>query len=289
MRQSVISGLYCLQQRPLLAMLLSAFCFALMNLCVKLLPALPNHEVVFFRSLGLALLCLPALQQMPATGRDKSIQKDLFLRAFFGTLGLIAYFYTLKAMPLASAVSLQYLNPIFASLVALFLLREPVRKRQWLFFGVSFSGVLLIRGFDGQISGFALGVGIFAAACSGFSYTYVRKLRGRAAPNQVILWFASLSLVLLAPYTLLNWVWPIGLDWLWVGLLGLSTYSAQVLMTWAYQGSKRLSLVANLNYTGLIYALLLGWLIFGEQLSLLAMLGMGLIIAGVVLGSRQAD
>lgn len=269
-------------------MLLSAFCFALMNLCVKLLPGLPNHEVVFFRSLGLALCCLPGLRQLPRGSADSGIQKDLFLRAFFGTLGLIAYFYTLKAMPLASAVSLQYLNPIFATLVAVFLLGESVRKRQWLFFGVSFSGVLLIRGFESQISSFALGAGVFAAACSGFSYNYVRKLRGRAAPNQVILWFASLSLALLAPYTLLHWVWPVGIDWLWLVLLGLSTYAAQVLMTWAYQGGSRMALIAGLNYTGLIYALLLGWLMFDEHIELPAMLGMALIIAGVMLGSRQA-
>jgi len=266
-------------------MLLSAFFFALMNLCVKLLPRIPTHEIVFFRSLGMLLVCLVLLRQYQLSLQNQP-QRDLFLRGLFGTLGLLAYFQTLKHMPLASAVTLQYLNPIFATWLAIYLLGEKVRLWQWLFFALSFAGVVLVKGFDAQVSGVYLALGVFAAACSGCAYNYVRKLRGRTHPVVVIFSFAWVSLALLGPYTLLNWVWPRGWEWLWLFLIGGLTYVAQIFMTRAYQ-AERMALVASLNYTGVLYALALGWLVFGEVPSLWGMVGMLLIIIGVLLGSQQ--
>src|SRR5690606_19368931 len=151
-------------------------------------------------------------------------------------------FQTLKHMPLASAVTLQYLNPIFATWLAMYVLNEKVRAWQWLFFALSFGGVVLVKGFDTQVSGVYLALGVFAAACSGFAYNYVRKLRGRAHPVVVIFSFAWVTLALLGPYTLLNWVWPVGWEWLWLGLIGGLTYVAQIFMTRAYQ-AQRMALV----------------------------------------------
>lgn len=268
------------------AMLIAAFFFSLMNLCVKLLPRLPAHEVVFFRSLGMFAICLVLLkaQRIPLQGKQK---RDLFLRGFFGTCGLLTYFYTLQNMPLASAVTLQYLNPIFATVLALFLLREKVFPMQWLFFGCSFMGVLMVKGFDPRVSIPFLGLGLLSAFFSGLSYNYVRRLRGGDHPLVVIFYFSWLTLALAGPYTLMNWTWPQGLEWIWLALLGITTYLAQLLMTHAYQ-AERMSIIANLNYTGLIYALLMGWLILKEPILPLSLAGMLLIILGVILGNQYA-
>lgn len=264
-------------------MLISAFFFALMNVCVKLLPEIPTHEIVFFRSatlftISVLLLCRYRLSPL---GNQR---KALFLRGLYGTLALSAYFFTLKHIPLASAVTIQYLNPIFATVFAIFVLQEAVKPLQWACFGLSLSGVVLIKGFDPRISGLYLLTGLFAAACSGLSYNYVRKLRHSDHALVVIFYFAWVNLALMGPYTALHWQQPQGWAWLWLILVGLFTYLAQLFMTWAYH-AERMAVVANLNYSGVIYALLFGSLIFGEQLHWPALIGMLLIVTGVILSS----
>ncbi len=268
------------------AMLIATFFFSLMNLCVKLVPRLPAHEIVFFRSLSMFVICLVLLkaQRMPLQGQQ---QRDLFLRGFFGTCALLAYFYTLQNMPLASAVTLQYLNPIFSTFLAMFLLKEKVFPRQWLFFGCSFVGVLMVKGFDPRVSLPFLGLGLLSAFFAGLAYNYVRKLRGADHPLVVIFYFSWLTLALAGPYTLMHWVWPQGQEWLWLLLIGLTTYIAQVLMTYAYQ-AERMAIIANLNYTGLVYALIMGWLIIKEPVLPLSLAGMLVIILGVILGNHNA-
>jgi len=268
------------------AMLIAALFFSLMNLCVKLVPRLPAHEIVFFRSLSMFVICLVLLRarRIPLEGQQK---RDLFLRGFFGTCGLLAYFYTLQNMPLASAVTLQYLNPIFSTFLALFLLKENVFPLQWLFFACSFVGVFMVKGFDPRVSLPFLALGLLSAFFSGLAYNYVRKLRGGDHPLVVIFYFSWLTLALAGPYTLMHWVWPQGLEWIWLLLVGLTTYIAQVLMTYAYQ-SDRMAVIANLNYTGLVYALILGWIILKEPVLPLSLAGMLLIVLGVVSGNLYA-
>lgn len=267
-------------------MLLSTFFFALMNLCVKLLPEIPAHEIVFFRSLGIFLICvvLLAKYRLHPLGHQR---RDLFLRGLFGTLALTAYFYTLKHLPLASAVTIQYLNPIFSTAFAVLLLNEKVQLKQWGFFALSFCGVLLVKGFDNRVSTFYLVTGILAAACAGLAYNYVRKLRHSDHPIVVIFYFAWVNLALIGPYTATHWQMPQGKAWIWLILVGVLTYIAQLFMTWAYH-AERMAVVANLNYIGVLYALVLGWLFLHEPVQPLTLIGMFLIIGGVVLSSRYS-
>lgn len=266
-------------------MLLSTFFFALMNVCVKLLPGIPAHESVFFRSLGMWLICSVLLLHTRTSPRGNR-KGLLLLRGLFGSIGLGCYFYTLKYMPLATAVTLQYLNPIFSTALAVWMLQEPVQKRQWAYFGISFAGVLLIKGFNTQVSGFLLALGLLAAFSSGVAYNLVRQLRGQDHPLVIMFYFAGVNLVLMTPYTLTHWQQPQQQEWLWLLLVGVFTYLAQDCMTRALQ-SERMAKVAGLNYLGMLYALALGFFFFNEPLSPLALVGMLLIVAGVIRGQQQ--
>jgi drug/metabolite transporter (DMT)-like permease len=265
-------------------MLYSTVYFALMNLCVKFVPRIPTHEAVFFRALGMLVLCAGAMAQAGVSpwGNHK---RYLFLRGFYGTLGLNLYFYTLQAMPLASAVTLQYLSPIFTSVFAIFLLKESVRPLQWLCFALSFGGVLLLKGFEAQLPLNAFAAAIAAAVCSGLAYNYVRKLKDYDHPLVTVFYFPLVTLLLTGPYTLMHWVQPQGWEWLALALLGIFTYFAQIHMTRAYQ-AEQLAVVSSFNYLGAIYALGLGWLFFGELLSLGALMGVTLILIGVIMSAN---
>lgn len=266
-------------------MLLSAFCFSLMNLCVRMLPRIPAHEAVFFRALGMTLIGSALLWQAKIAPLGKD-HRSLVLRSIFGMMGLTSYFYTLKAMPLASAVTLQYLSPVFSTVLAIKMLGEPVALRRWGYFTLCLAGVVMVKGFDTRIALPMLGLSLFSAFCSGIAYNHVRSMRGREHPYVILFYFSGLNLLLMAPYTLTHWVMPVGIEWLWLGLMGLLTHLAQLMLTLALQ-SEKMAVVAPLNYTGLLYALFFGWMFFGETIGPLALGGMALIVLGVLLGGRK--
>ncbi|GAA4001669.1 DMT family transporter [Hymenobacter fastidiosus] len=271
-------------------MLLSTLFFALMNVCVKLLPHLPALEIILFRSVlsvVISYVTLRALNIRP-WGTNHFF---LIARGTTGALALILYFFTLQKMPLATAVTIQYLAPIFTAVLGIFIVREKVQPWQWVFFLLSFAGVLVVEGVDTRVDPLYLAIGVVSAVFSGFSYNSIRRLRGKEDPLVVVFYFPMVALPIAGVYCLFHWVPPQGLDWLWLLLTGLLTQGAQVCMTKAYQAEK-LSSVANLNYIGIVYALGLGLVFFGETFRPGSYLGMVLVLVGVVLNtwytSRQA-
>jgi drug/metabolite transporter (DMT)-like permease len=274
-------------------MLLSTLFFAGMNVCVKQLGRLPTLEVILARSVVSLVLSWWAAQRAgvnvwgddAATRTGKSTSRWLLAsRGVTGALSLVLYFATVQHLPLALAVTLQYLSPIFTALIGIWLLREPVRAAQWACFGVAFGGVMLtqvdhtILPADAEIW---LLMGVAGAIVSGFSYVTIRRLRGRAHPLVIVFWFPLIALPLGLIGTVISGLWPTPAEWGWLLLTGIFTQGAQVTMTRAYQ-AEQVSKVAVLNYIGLLYAVAIGWGIFGEKLSLLTFSGLALVLVGVV-------
>jgi drug/metabolite transporter (DMT)-like permease len=262
-------------------MLLAAFWFALMNVFVKKVSHLPAMELVMFRCTVSSVFCFAGMYQHKVSGTGSN-KKMLLLRGFFGTCALYLYFLTVQHMPLGTAVSVQYLSPIFTVIIASVLLKERIAPVQVLFSLVSFSGVLFIKGFDPRISLFYLGIGILSSVFSSFAYNMIRSLSGKEHPLVVVLHFQLMAAIIGFGFTLFNWVTPQGLDWLYLFLVGASTQLAQMAMTRSLQKEK-ISKVSILTYTGIIYAIGFGYFFFDESYGLLAIFGMAMIVAGVVL------
>src|SRR5690606_32170975 len=114
-------------------MLIAGLLFACMNICVKLVSHLPTMEVVFFRSvLGLILTyALLKRKQIPLFGNNKVL---LSLRGVAGCVALVASFYTLLHIPLASAFNITYLSPFFPAFLGIFIARKPLRPQRFLYF-----------------------------------------------------------------------------------------------------------------------------------------------------------
>ena len=79
-----------------------------------------------------------------------------------------------------------------------------------------------------------------------------------------------------------QWRMPIGLEWLWVILIGTVGLVGQVFFTKSFQLAET-SLVAPLKYMELVYALLFGFVLFGETYGIWPILGMGLVVFGMLL------
>ena len=262
-------------------MLGSTAAFALMQICVKYLSHIPAHELILFRSLISIVLSVAMLQKLgiPLLGNNKKV---LLMRGVFGTTALLMFFYTLQNIPLASAVTLQYLSPIFTALFAAIFLKEKMKIRQWLYFGISFAGVALIKGFDERISITFMLIGICSAMFSGMAYTCIRQLKDTENPLVVVLYFPLVAIPIMSVLSYLNWVKPQGTDWLYLLLMGLFTQVAQLLMTKGIQSGIANKMI-SLKYLGTIYALGVGYLIFGENYGLMSLLGIAMVISGVVL------
>jgi len=272
-------------------MFISTFCFALANIFVKQVSHLPTMEIVFFRCAFGVIFCYVGLKKAGADWKGSN-RKLLLLRGLFGTTALYFFFLTVQNIPLASAMTIQYLSPIFTTIIAIFLLNEKVKFFQWFCYILAFVGVLFIEHFDARISLFFLVLGVISAFCSGVAYNLVRNLRGREHPLTVVFHFQFVGLIVGLLFTIFNWQTPHGWDWAYLLLIGVFSQLGQIFLTNALQKEKAAS-VAIVNYTGLIYGLLVGWLVFSETQTLESMAGMILVIIGVVLSvvfsKRQKD
>lgn len=262
-------------------MILAVVSFSLMNVFVKLAGRLPVMELVFFRC-GISTLLSMAVLLSIKENLIGNNHRLLVLRGVFGTMALLTYFITVKEMPLGTAVTIQYLSPIFTAIIALIFLSEKVRNIQWLFFLISFSGVVLIKGFDSRVSFWCLGIGLFSALCSAIAYNFVRTLSSREHPLVVVLHFQLIGTFTGLAFSVFDWVQPQGREWFYLLMIGITTQLGQVHLTKALQKDK-VANVSIIQYLGVVLAVGFGMVIFEEHYSVAALMGLALVVGGVVL------
>ncbi len=262
-------------------MLISTFAFSIMNLVVKLLPHIPANELILFRSLislGLSYYTIRKLKLNPF-GNNK---KSLFLRGLFGTIALTCYFFTIQNIPLASAVTLQHLSPIFTAILAFLILGERLAPIQVLFFLLAFVGVAIVKGFDDRIDLLYFILGIASSVFAGLAYTYVRKLAKTDHPIVVVFFFPLVAIPAMLIFSAFNWVTPAGMDWFYIVLMGICTQVGQLYMTKALH-TETANKVIILKYLNIIYALIFGFFILGETHGFYSLMGIALVLSGIVL------
>ena len=265
-------------------MLLAGIFFALMNVSVKYIPHIPAIEIVWFRSVFSLIFTYIVLrrQQVPVLGNSRG---KLIIRGVVGSISLILFFYTLQRIPLASAVTLQYLSPILTTILGIFILREPVKPIQFFYFALAFSGVLVIQGFDPRVDWLSAIMGITSALASGVAYNMIRKVKNTEHPLVIVFYFPLVTLPIASVIMFFDWVTPQGWDWVILIWIGFCTQNAQYFMTRAYQ-SGNLARVSSLSYMAVLYALIFGFFLFGETFPLAAYLGMALVLIGILLNLR---
>ena len=262
-------------------MLMSTFFFAVMNVFIKKLGNIPPMEIVFFRCFVSMVLCFALLHRdrVEWKGSNRTL---LLARGIFGTLAVYTYFVTMQNMPLGTAVTIQYISPVFTTIIAIFLLKERIKPVQWIFFLIAFSGVLVIKGFDNRISLTMLGIGIFSALASGFAYNMVRSLKQKEHAMVIVLHFQLVGVAVGFFFTLFNFKMPSGIEWVYLILIGVMTQLGQVNLSKALL-QERMANVTILNYLGILYAIVFGVLFFNEHYEWLSLSGILLVVGGVAM------
>jgi drug/metabolite transporter (DMT)-like permease len=267
--------------KAMLHMLAATFFFSVMNVCIKKISHIPPMEIVFFRCFISMIFCF-AIVLREHLDWHGSNGKLLIARGVAGTTAIYTYFVTIQHMPLAPAVTLQYTSPIFTTLIALYILKEKVRWVQYVFFAVSFIGVLMIKGFNSDINiGYVL-LGLFSAVTSGIAYNLVRSLKEKEHPIVIVLHFQLVGTVIGFLGCFFGWKMPQGMDWFYLLMIGVLTQLGQVNLTKSLQ-SERIAIVSSLNYLGILYALVFGVFFFGESYTLSIFMGIVLVVSGVLL------
>ena len=258
-------------------MVLAVACFAVMNVLVKLIPDIGAVEIVFVRSVVSFIMSFFMLKRIKVNvwGNNKPW---LILRGVVGSVGLISFFYTIQVMPLASAVSVNYLSPIFTIIIGIYLVKEKVWPMQWVFFALAFTGVLIIQGWDTRVDPLSVVVGIVGAFFAGFAYNCVKRLKTTEHPLVIVLYFPLVTIPVTGLYLLNSWVMPSLYEWAILIGIGVATQFAQYFLTKAYQ-TDAISKIASIQYVGIVFAILLGWIFFDETYTWVS--GSGIIVLAV--------
>ena len=268
-------------------MLMASLSFGLMNVSVKFVHQMPVSEVVFFRAVVQILLSVVILLRLKQSPWGKN-PKLLGLRGLFGSIGLFCYFYTLQVMPLGNAIVIHYLSPILTTLVAVALGDEKNHPLSYLFFAICLMGVVVVNGVSQDVTLAGVLAGLGGALFSAFAYNTIRRLKNLENPNVVVFYFPLITL----PLSLLvgglyddAWRWPVGIEWIWLLMTGVTTQLGQFFMTRAYQSDKA-SNVSAISYAGILWGAGFGVFLFGEHYKWLQFVGMGMVLLGMLLNVR---
>lgn len=255
--------------------------FSLVQVGVKSLYHIPFFEVIFFRAIISFFLAggTALSQKISLLGNNKKL---LLLRGLFGTLSLTSFFYAIKHVPLASAITIVNIKPLIILLIAFFVLKEKIKPTQWLFFLVSFIGIIVVKGVDLRMNTLGLITVISAAIFAAIAHSIVRMLRETDQPIVILFYFTLVTIPVVGPFTLWHWVTPNFEELIILIAVGLFTHFGQLLLTKAYQ-SEELSKVSNMNYLGIVFAIIFGYFFFDETYGVSAIVGLALVIAGVIM------
>jgi len=260
--------------------LIATLAFGIMNAFVKMVGDYNVFQIVFFRALGTLLLCIVFLKKYKLSfwGNNK---KWLIIRALTGVLSLVSFFYVIQRIPFGSTMALRYTSPIFAAFFAVIFLKEKIYPKQWFCFFIALMGVFLMKGFDARVDSLSLFLVIFSAVMTGIVYVIIRFLGKTEHHLVIIFYFMGLAMLVGLIFCLPSWKTPIGIDWFYFILMGLFGFVGQWYMTRAFQVEEA-NIIAPFKYTEVIYALIIGWFIFGESYQIFALLGILLVVIGMV-------
>jgi S-adenosylmethionine uptake transporter len=213
-------------------------------------------------------------------------------RAMLVVATAVSFFYALSVLPLAETLALSFLAPVFIALFGALILRERIDRRIAGALTAGFAGMLVIvsgKAGGGPMSGSAL-LGAVAAVVSAVTYALAMVLlRARAAKDPVVTIVALQNVVpaaILAIPAALVWVTPSARDAGLFVVIGLLAVCGHLLLARAFAKAEAARL-APLEYTAMVWAVLLGLVFFGEVPTLATMAGAGLIIGGALVASRR--
>jgi len=285
------------RQAPLLGISLkvaSTLIFFVMAAALKIAAeTVPIGQLVFARNFfGLfPVLIMVAMRRELGLAFQTQNPRGHLLRAMIGLSAMVCMFTALRLLPLPDATAIGFATPLFVVVLAFFLLGERVRIYRWSAVGVGFVGILVVLSphlGEGHLDGpSTLGavIGVMGAGFAALAMITVRKLCEAERTSTIVTWFAGAS-TLLALLTLplglvlpgQAWVIPDAATAGLLVLIGLAGGVGQILLTQSYRFADA-STIAPFDYVNMLWAIVIGWVVFSETPVTEVVLGALIVIA----------
>ena len=259
--------------------MLAALGFSIMTALIKLLGGrLHVTQILFLRQMFMSFLVLPViLRGFPGSMKTRRLNLHL-ARVALALVAMLTGFTAIIHMPLADATAIGFAKSFFVTIFAIIILKEVVGLRRWGATFVGFCGVLLML--QPGTEGFSIyGVyAVIAAACAGMVMVLIRLMSRTESAHAILSYQAiGVALVMALP-AYFNWLWPEPWEWLALVGVGVVSYVSQRGNIYAYKWGEA-SVLASMDYFRLLYATLLGFILFNTLPSAATIGGAALIVA----------
>jgi S-adenosylmethionine uptake transporter len=279
-------------------MVLASLFFSSMSVCVKFAATHFNtFELVTYRG-AIGTLIMAALCQRKGISLKTPVPKMHIYRSIVGVISLTAWFYAIAKLPLATAMTLNYMSGVW---VAAFLVGSTLwvgtfknATRQLpvvLTVIIGFAGVVMtLRPSFEQNQILAGLVGVASGMIAAMAYLQVAALGRVGEPVERTVFYFSLGAAVSGGISMLffgvnEWQWPSAL---WLLPIGILAALGQWCMTQAYTDGATM-VVANLQYAGIVFSALFGLFLFGDQIPLIGWAGMSLIVLSGIAATALRD
>ena len=266
-------------------MLASAATFTMMTMLIKYLGADYSAGLqTFYRQAAGLLVLLPMIARDPRTVLRTTRPGILLFRALAGTLGTILSFYAYQKLPLADANALSFTRTLWLVPLAALVLKERVGARRVSATMIGFLGALLMLQpalADSSRFGLPGVAALTSALLFALTVTGMKIMTRDHSTMTLMAWSAGLGFILAVPPAVLDWRWPAPLDLCLLAAMGvLGTITQAFYIKGMSEGDA--AVMAPMDYTRLIFAIGLGYLLFREIPNTLTMVGAGVIIASTL-------
>jgi drug/metabolite transporter (DMT)-like permease len=260
-------------------MLTGMLMFALNDVMGKwLVSTYTVGQVVFVRSVAAIVFLTPFLWWTglkPLFAVERPVMQ--VVRVVLSTAEVFGFYFAVAYLPLADTMTYWLAAPIYVAAASPFLLGEKVGWRRWTAIGFGFLGVIIALEPSSAMFTLPAVISIFGSMAFAFMLMSGRSLRG--TPDTVLVFWqtvgAGLAGLVTVPFA---WTTPSSLDLSLLALLGIVAMMAHVLVNRALKLADAAT-VAPLQYTLLFWAIVFGWLVFGDVPSMSMMIGAALIVA----------
>lgn len=254
------------RNKGILCIILSAFCFALMNVFVRLSGDLPTVQKSFFRNLVAVVFAVIAIRKQKIPMRvEKKNWFYLIARSFFGTAGMLCNFYAVDHLMVADASMLNKLSPFFVLIFSFLLLKEKIKPFQIFCVIMAFTGMLfIIKPGVGTMTVVPALIGAAGGLGAGLAYTFVRILGTKGVKGPfIVFFFSAFSCLVVLPYLIFHYQAMTGWQLLMLIGAGFAAAGGQFSITAAYTYAPA-SEISIYDYTQIMFATILSFFILGQ-------------------------
>jgi drug/metabolite transporter (DMT)-like permease len=272
--------------RGILWITMGTIAFALNDAVIKTLGrTIEALELAFFRYVTGFVMLAPFFIRLGVDGLKTRRLHLHAMRLVLAALAQIGILFSVIHLPLAAVTALSFSRVLFTPIVAVWILREIVTGRRWMATAIGFLGVLvMVRPDAGEIDPIAL-IAIGSALTFAVSNVLIRLMSSTEPPLRILFYYHIGGMAIFAGPAWSVWRNPVGIEWLYAVALGVLTTLGMVGFVRGFAVGEA-SVIGPMEYVRLIYAAILGYVVFAEIPDPWTIVGALIIVAATTFIAR---